>query len=73
MSGQIPGGCSMGCPEGGPDRNRQHVWDLQHGMRGSPVVHPGVIPDYTSSAPREPGKPRERESVTLTRPRGERS
>jgi hypothetical protein len=26
----------MGCPEGGPDGNRQHVWDLQQGMRDRP-------------------------------------
>lgn len=71
MSGDYERSCSHGCPEGGPDGNRQHVWDLHQGVRGGIVDGAARL-----GPPREPGpgKPqqRERESVTLTRPRGER-
>ncbi len=67
--------CSMGCREGGPDGNRQHVWDLLQGMRGEgPVRNPGVAMNYNISPPqRESGKPSGREFGHADRPKGERS
>jgi len=60
--------CSLGCPAGGPDGNRQHVWDLLQGIRGD-VVNVGHVRVGPPHEP-GPGKPPERESVTLTRPKG---
>lgn len=80
MSSDVPlQNCTMGCPEGGADGNRQHVWDLLQGMRGDPdPVQRGVVVNYNISAYEGPDSrgrlplPEPRESVTLTRPKDKR-
>ncbi len=63
--------CGHGCPEGGADGNRQHVWDVQQNMRAGSLIEAGIR-NYNfpvRSQDLADVQRRKRESVTLTRPR----